>query len=169
MTDTSKSDRILAELHLLGERENIVDVEEARVKIVVFTLGEVHYAFYGERVREILPPMEISPVPGTPPFIAGLVNVRGDVESVVDIRSFLRMPAAADVHGLIALATDGDVRSGILVDAVLDVVDVPEGAISPPLPTLDDAVREFVAGSVEYGDRNVTLLDIGTIFGKIAA
>lgn len=166
--EPAKSDRILAQVDLLRERERVVDVEEMRVKVVIFTIEEGLYALYGENVREILPRTEISPVPGTPPFVAGLVNVRGDVESVIDIRSYLGMPATPEPRGLIALAAKGDVRSGVLVDAVVDVIDVPAGGIKPPLTTLDAAVGEIVAGSLGYAGKSVTLLDIGAIFGKIS-
>lgn len=152
----------------LGERPRIVDVEEAQVKIVIFSIAEELYAFYGADVREILPPAEISPVPGLPEFLPGLINVRGDVESVVDIRHFLQIPTPPSAQGFIVLAAKNDIRSGVLVDAVIDVDDIPLGNISPPLSTLEAGIREFIVGEFDYGARSVALLDLGAIFAKIA-
>ncbi|MBK5275139.1 MAG: purine-binding chemotaxis protein CheW [Desulfuromonadales bacterium] len=161
MNSGEKSDRTFDNL------TEIIDVEEARVKIVIFTLADEYYAFYGENVREILPPTEISPVPGVPEFLAGLINVRGDVESVIDIRHFLGIAASAPSQGFIVLAAKDGICSGILVDAVIDVDDIPVREISPPLSTLDTGIREFIVGVFDYGEKNVTLLDIGKIFAKI--
>jgi purine-binding chemotaxis protein CheW len=152
---------------ILDNPAQIVDVEEARIKIVIFTIADEYYAFYGENVREILPPAEISPVPGVPEFLAGLINVRGDVESVVDIRHFLRIAEPAPSQGFIVLAAKDGICSGILVDAVIDVADIPVREIIPPLSTLDTGIREFIVGVFDYGEKNVTLLDIGKIFAKI--
>jgi len=162
MNNREESDRPL------DERPRIVDVEEARVKIVIFSIAEELYAFYGADVREILPPTEISPVPGLPEFLPGLINVRGDVESVVDIRHFLRIPSSPPAQGCIVLAAKNGIRSGVLVDAAIDVDDILLGDISPPLSTLDTGIREFIVGEFDYKEKSVTLLDVGTLFAKIA-
>jgi len=162
MNSREESDRSL------DERPRIVDVEEARVKIVIFSIAEELYAFYGADVREILPPAEISPVPGLPEFLPGLINVRGDVESVVDIRHFLQIPSPPLLQGFIVLAAKDGVCSGVLVDAVIDVDDILVGDISPPLSTLEAGIREFIVGEFDYGARSVALLDVGNIFAKIA-
>lgn len=150
--------------------DSVVDVNEETVKIVVFTLAGDYYAFNGEDVKEILPRPPISYVPDAPDYILGLINVRGDIESVIGLNHFLGLaltePAASN---RIIVAFKGDIRSGVLVDAVSDVVDVPVSAVKPPLSTLGSAVREFVSGVVEWGGKSIAMLDVGRIFGKMAA
>lgn len=164
--DSLKSDRILSELKLLRESRTITDVDEPMVKVVVFSLAGGLYAFPGSNVLEILPAEGISPIPGTPECIPGLITVRGDIESVIDLRRVLELPADTEAQGQILLATGGDVRSGVLIDGVEDVVDIPRDSILPPPRTMDRQLREFVAGELERDGRSVTLLDPAGVFAR---
>jgi purine-binding chemotaxis protein CheW len=166
--ETPKSERILSEIKLLREREKVRDVDEPVEKIVIFSLSGGFYALPGRDVLEILPADEIYPVPGTPPCIPGLIKVRGDIESVLDLRSVLGLPAGGDRDGLVLLASSGSIRSGVLIDTVEDVADVARSAILPAPSTLGGDVREFVAGRLDFGGRNVVLLDLDKIFGRAA-
>ncbi|MDA8085255.1 MAG: chemotaxis protein CheW [Nitrospiraceae bacterium] len=162
-----KSELILDELKRRKTGERIVEVEEDTVKMVIFSLLGGLYAFPGSEIKEILTLVPMYYVPGSPDFIPGVINVRGDIESVIKINGFLGLtdskPAPA---GRIMIAVSGGVRSGIVVDSVEDVIDVPVSSLRPPLPTLSGAVREYVAGELMYGDKSVTVLDVGKIFGK---
>ncbi|MBZ0155721.1 MAG: chemotaxis protein CheW [Alphaproteobacteria bacterium] len=168
--NTLKSDCILEELRRRKSRGKIVDVEEEKVKVVIFSLLDEWYAFYGSEVKEILHLTEIFYVPGSPDCILGVINVRGDIESVIAVNAFLGLPEGQRTHrSRIALVAAAGVRSGILVDSIIDVVDVPVRSISPPLATLDSPKKEYVAGSLHFNSMSVTLLNIGTILGRIAA
>lgn len=168
--ERTKSDRILEQLRKRSAREKVVDVEEEKVKLVIFSLADDYYAFNGSEVKEImLPPGDISYVPGTPDYILGVINVRGDIESVVAINTFLALPESKRTsRSRIAIAVKGGVRSGIMVDSIEDVLDVPVSSIKPPLSTLDAFKKEFVTGELTFKGRNVTILDTGKIFGKLA-
>jgi len=167
--DSMKSDRILSELKLLRESRTITDVDEPMVTVVLFSLDGELYAFPGANVLEILPVEGISPIPGTPECIPGLITVRGDIESVIDLRRVLDLPPPADAQGQILLATGGEVRSGVLIDGVEDVVDVLRTSILPPPRNLDRQTREFVAGGLERDGRSVTLLDPAGVFARAVA
>lgn len=161
---------ILEELKRRRASEQIVDVDEAQIKLVIFALLDELYAFPGTDVREILPLGKISYVPGAPEYVLGVINVRGDIESVITIHRFLDLPEGRRTpKSRIVLAAKDGVRSGVLVDSIEDVVDVPASRVTPPLSILDDARKELVTGAIEYRNRNVTLLDIGKVFAKISA
>ena len=163
-----KSELILEELKRRQRTKEIIDVEEERVKIIIFTCGSNRYAFYGGHVREFLPKCDISWVPGLPDYLPGLINVRGDIESVIDIRHFLGEEKGDNWTGLIAMAVLEEFRSGIMIDAIKDVVDIPCSSIHPPLSTLDGAARDLVAGTIDYDNETISLLDIGKLAAKIA-
>jgi len=158
-----KSEQILDELKSRQRNKEIVDVEMERVKVVIFKSGANRYAFYGGDVREILPSCEISWVPGLPDYLPGLINVRGDIESVVDIRYFLGEDKRERFTGLIAMAVKDDFRTGVLIDSIEDVVDIPQATVKPPLATLDGASRELVTGNFDYDGISISLLDIGKL------
>lgn len=163
-----KSELILDELKRRQRTKDIVDVEEERVKVIIFNCGANRYAFYGAEIREILQSCEISWVPGLPEYLPGLINVRGDIESVIDIRHFLGEEMRCAVSGLIAMAVHGEFRSGVIIDSIEDVVDIPLSAIKPPLATLNGAARDLVAGEIEHASGMATLLDIGKLAAKIS-
>ena len=163
-----KSELILAELTLRQRTKEVVDVEEELVKIMIFVCGGGRYAFYGSDIREILSGCEIFWVPGLPEYLPGLINVRGDIESVIDVRHFLGMEKAGLGSGLIAMAVREDFRLGVMIDAIDDVVDIPKNAIKPPLSTLNGSARDLVAGEIEYLDQIITLLAIEKLAARIA-
>ena len=162
-----KSEQILTELKLRQLTREVVDVEEERVKVIIFTCGASRYAFLGTEVREFLPNCDISWVPGLPDYLPGLINVRGDIESVIDVGYFLGEERGESFSGLIAMAVRGDFRSGVMIDAITDVVDLGKSAIGPPLSTLDGAARELVTGTIAYRGETVSLVDIGRLAAKI--
>ncbi len=163
-----KSKLILEEIRLRAAKENIVDVEEAQRKFVIFSLLADAYAFNGSEVKEILPLLPVYYVPGCPPFMPGVINVRGTIESVINMNSFLGMPdSTPSPHSRIAIVEAGGVRSGIIVDSVADVVDIPESSVRPTLATLSASISEYVAGEFMNGERNVTILDAGKIFVRL--
>jgi purine-binding chemotaxis protein CheW len=162
-----KSEGILRELQRRDIAKETLDVQEKQIKVVIFTSGRNRYAFYGRDIKEILPPCPISWVPGLPDYLPGLINVRGDIESVVDIRPFLGEEKSGTDDCLIALTGREDFRSGILIDTVEDVVDIPISTIKPPLSTLGGAARDLAIGEVEHAGTAATLLDIGKLAAKI--
>lgn len=155
-----KSDRFLHEIKRREAVREVVDVEEAQVKIVVFTCGTERYAFYGRDIREILPPREIAWMPELPSYLPGLINVRGDIESVIDIRCFLGQEKTDLSQCLVAMAVRDDFRSGILVDTIDDVIDIPSSVVKPPLSTLAGAARDLVTGEIELAGNQVSLIGI---------
>ena len=173
MNDASEkkyaSDRILEKIGRRREREMLVGGEEEKTKVVIFSLHGDLYAFSGESIKELLPPLPVYSVPGTPDFIPGVINVRGQIESVLNINRFLGLSdSKGSQSGRIALAEKDGIRSGVLVDSVEDVADIPVNSIKPPLNILSTAIKEFVSGEFVYHDKLIIMLDIGRIFRKIA-
>ena len=158
-----KSDLILDELKKRQRTRGVVKVEEDQVKVVIVVCGSHLYAFYGSDIREILSTCPVSWVPGLPDYLPGLINVRGDIESVIDLHHILGENGQADHHGVILMAVRFDFRSGIMVDVVEDVVDIPVSKIHPPLGTLNGRVRDLVIGAIDHKGATVSLLDVGKL------
>ena len=167
--DKSKSDFVLEEAKLRREKDKIINIEEERVKVVIFTLSGGDYAFYGDEVKEILSQANIFYVPGTPRFIHGVINVRGEIESVINLAAFLGLPDSVKAaNSRILIAAGDEIRSGVLVESVEDVLDIPVNSIKPPLPTLGQSIKGFIAGEFIYSNKTVTLLSVRRIFEKIS-
>jgi len=165
-----RSDRILSEARRRKAEDRIVGSEAETVDLVIFSLNGDLYAFDGGDVRELLPYETVAFVPGCPDAIEGIVNVRGDIESVLDLHRILGLaPSEPTRSARIVMAVRDGIRSGIRVDSVVDVVSVAADLPERPLSTLDRTVREFaVGGETLYEGRYVILLDVGKIFNRIA-
>lgn len=151
-------------------QEVVVNVEEELTKLVVFVLDSQHYAFGGSSVTEILGPRQIHAVPGCPSSLIGVINVRGEIESVIRLHELLGISSArARTDTPILLGRSPSIRSGILVDGVVDVVDVPLSNILPPPSTLSEHLKIFVKGAFEMGGVTVTLLNMESVLSHYSS
>lgn len=170
MEEKSRSEAIVEELRRFKGRGAVTAVEAPKRKYVIFTLGDALYAFDGVDVKEILPFLEIFPVPGAPPAVPGLISNRGDIEAVIDLHVVLGLPAREQTaHSRIVMIEKAGLRCGMLVDSLVDVVDLPSSSIRPPLATLDDATRELVTGETIHQGQSVVLLDLGRVVAALSS
>lgn len=158
---------VLAEL--LERRRNanqdIVMVEAPTVKLVLFAVGDALFAFPGSNVTEIFPMTTIYWVPGCPPSLEGVINVRGDMTSVIRLGDLLGVEHAADDRrASILLGRGSAMCSGLRVDHVLDVLDVLEERIQPPPSTLPERLQPWVTGVFAYQERSVLVLNLERLF-----
>ena len=109
-------------------------------------------------------------MPGAPQQVPGVINNRGDIEAVIDLRGFFgSAEAGSGPARRIVLAEKAGVRAGVLVDSVVDVVDLALSSIKPPLATLTGVARDLVTGETDYQGDIVVLLDIGRILEALRA
>ncbi len=144
-------------------------------KYMTFQLAEEIYGLEILKVREIIGLMDITRVPKAADFVRGVINLRGKVIPVADLRLKFGMdPCQATEQTVIIVvqyAVGGrSLTMGILVDQVLEVLQIEPGQIEPP-PSLGEAASEaqFVLGVGKAGDRVVFLLDIGKVLGGDAS
>jgi purine-binding chemotaxis protein CheW len=134
------------------------------LEILEFTLGRERYAFASTFVREVFPLTEITPLPGLPTHVLGVVNVRGRILSVMDIRRLLDFPnvGLTNLNKAIILH-HADMELAVLADEVTGVyvVDMDEGQST--LPTLTGNREAFLQGVTR--DR-VVVLDAGKLLAS---
>lgn len=117
------------------------------IEVVEFLLAREHYAIECRFVRDVRALGQVTPVPCTPPFVLGIVNLRGEILSVVDIKKFFDLPdkGLTDLNRLIVLDS-GTMRFGILADAINGVRHVPVSDIQTSLPTLTGIRADYLRG-----------------------
>jgi purine-binding chemotaxis protein CheW len=128
----------------------------AYLEVVEFLLAGERYAVEAGYVREICLLKEFTPLPGTPPFVLGIINVRGQILSVIDIKKFFELPEKGftDLNKVIVLQTE-QMEFGILADAIIGVCSIALNEIQPSLPTLTGIRAEYLRGIMP--DRLVVL------------
>ena len=139
---------------LARENESEQGTEDS-VEVVEFMLDKARYAVESRHVRDIYPLERITSIPCTPDFVLGIVNLRGEILSVIDIMKFIGIPirSSADFSRLIVLAR-GDMRFCILADAIVGARAIRKADMQPHLPA------PMEAGHVHgVADGQLVLLD----------
>lgn len=123
-----------------------------RVRVV-----DEHYALPVEEVAEVVAYGQLTPVPGAPPEVMGVHNLRGQILPVVDLAGPLGLDATEPAR--VVVAESGERRAGLAVDAVVDVGELPPASERPESPHLSGAV--LVDGTL------VGVLDVGSILAPL--
>jgi purine-binding chemotaxis protein CheW len=147
-------------------------VQETRVGVVrwvTFRLAEECYGIDVMQVQEVLRVPDVAAVPGAPAFVMGIINLRGNVVTVLDARKLLAL-AAGDVtdNTRILIVEANGLRVGLLVDSVAEVVDIAPTAIDPP-PTLgkDEGAR-YILGVHSTAEQILILIDLDRLIREDA-
>jgi purine-binding chemotaxis protein CheW len=131
-------------------------------RYVLLSIASAHYAVREAFVTELERVPKITPVPHVPAWVRGVTNLRGDILSVIDMRTFLGLDAAAShsARMLVVRLLNEDFATGLLVDGVDRIVSVPPNQITPPESSLDGPLAPFLTGMCEIEERLVAVLDL---------
>jgi len=133
-------------------------------KYLTFVLGDEEYGLEILKVREIIGLMDITPVPQTPVFIKGVINLRGKVIPVIDLRLKFGMEEAEPTEETCIIVVDiDDTLMGILVDTVSEVLDIASGQIEPAPAFGSHISTEFILGMGKIQGKVKILLDVGRV------
>ena len=126
-----------------GETQTLAD----SIEVVEFLLAHERYAVESSYVREVYPLENLTPLPCTPGFVLGIVNLRGEILSVIDLKKFFELPekGLTDLNKVIVLQS-GNMLFGILADVIAGVRRIPVSDIQPSLPTLTGVREEYLKG-----------------------
>lgn len=160
---TENTQRILKARALALAREPVAKVAEAVIEVVEFSLATERYGIETSYVREVFPFKELTTVPCTPTFFTGIVNVRGCMIAVVDLKKFFDLPANGlhDLHKVIILHSE-EMDLGILADDVAGVRSVPVSQLQATLPTLSGIGQQYLRGVTS---ERLVVLDAARILG----
>ncbi len=140
-------------------------------KFLTFELSHETYGIEILKIREIIGIMEITPVPHAPPSVKGVINLRGKIIPVVDLRLRFELPAAEFTDRTCIIVVDlegeGGVRTlvGTIVDAVSEVSQIPSGDIEPPPELGGETSSGYIQGMAKQKEKVVILLDIDKVLG----
>jgi purine-binding chemotaxis protein CheW len=136
------------------------------LQVVSFTLGAEEYAIEITRVEEIILVEGITRVPQSPAYIEGIINLRGLVIPVVDLRKRLGVGAGSrDERTRVVVARLGGTIVGMIVDAVSQVMRIAKADIQPPPGTIACLAGEYLVGVASRDGRMLLLLDLERVLG----
>jgi len=134
------------------------DIRE--IQVACFRLNDDLYAADIMRIKEIIRPQKLTPLPQAPAFIDGIINLRGAVIPVVDLRKRFDMPARETMATRLLIVRLSGQTLGLVVDDVTEVITVPVKDIKPPPAVSEGVIVNHLLGVCLSGDNLVMLLDI---------
>ncbi len=141
------------------EAETLQNQEEQQ--LVVFDLSTESYGVDIGEVREIIRLQEITKVPRTPEFVEGVINLRGGVIPVIDLRKRFNLPVTDETaDNRIVVVDIGGQNIGVIVDAVTEVLRINTESIEPPSSVITTDESEYLLGIAKLDDRLIILLEL---------
>ena len=120
------------------------------LQLVVFSLGAETYGVPTENVRAVYPLKRVYPVPCTPSFVVGVIDIRGQIYSVIDIHGLFGETRRVGVKlAKVIMVRVNDFEVGVLVDGVRGALSVPPHSIKPPLAAQSALTEEYIRGVTE--------------------
>ena len=147
MTTVTEAERILRERAQALARVPPPPAADTILELLEFGLASERYAIERRYVQEVHPLRELTPLPCTPPFILGIVNVRGRIVPVLDLKKFFELPerGLTDLHRTI-IVRGHDLEIGLLADVIIGIRSVPAESLQPSLPTLTGIRADYLKG-----------------------
>ncbi len=138
------------------------------MQLVVFDLASEFYGVDIGDVREIIRMQTVTRVPGAPPFVEGIINLRGQVIPVVDLRKRLELTVAEQTNEsrIVWVVINGQ-DVGVIVDAVTEVLRIPLSSIEPSSSMVSSVDSDYLRGIAKLESRLIILLEMGKVLAMM--
>ncbi len=134
------------------------------MQLVTFSIGEEEFGVDILKVQEIIRTMEITKVPRAPHFVVGVINLRGKVIPIIDLRKRFGLTSREhDKHTRIIVIEINNMIVGFVVDSVSEVLRIPASTVEPPPPVVAGLESEYISGVGKLEDRLLILLDLDSL------
>jgi purine-binding chemotaxis protein CheW len=141
--------------------ESIKKQDAELQQLVTFSIGDEGFGVDILKVQEIIRTMEITKVPRAPEFVEGVINLRGKVIPIIDLRMRFGLTTREhDKHTRIIVIEINNMIVGFVVDSVSEVLRIPASTIEPPPPVVSGLESEYISGVGKLEDRLLILLDL---------
>lgn len=135
--------------------------DDELLQLVTFSIGEEEFGVDILKVQEIIRTMEITKVPRAQNFVEGVINLRGKVIPIIDMRRRFGLDSKThDQHTRIIVIEINNMIVGFVVDSVSEVLRIPASTVEPPPPVVAGLESEYISGVGKLHDRLLILLDL---------
>jgi len=143
--------------------------KEQMLQLVVFRLALEWYGVEITKVKEVIKVGHVTYLPSSPEHIMGIVNLRGNILSVTDLKTIFSLPheEPTEKARIIAIQS-GILETGLLVDEVVKSIEVPVNKIEPELLTLPVEGRKYIEGQCQVDNKLIALINVEKVFEKRA-
>ena len=135
------------------------------VQLVTFRLADAEYAIDIMQTKEIIRMEKVTLIPNAPDFVEGVINLRGNVIPVIDLKKRFHLREAEGVkNGCIVIVRIQKMEMGIIIDAISKVVHIPQADVQPPPAVLAGSGERYITGVAKVDERLVMILDLMKLF-----
>lgn len=141
--------------------------DASELRVVVFRLGDEVFGANVHQVREIIKIREFTKIPNAPSYVRGVINLRGQITTILDLRRLLGMSSeeiGSDAR--IIILDSRETAVGVIVDVVLGVMRMAQKDIEPPPKIADTSAMEFINGVAKNEKNLIILLDLEKLLEK---
>jgi len=150
-----------------NSNKNVAAVgSDVTLQLVIFSLLGEEFGVSIHDVREIISNTQITPVPQAPSFVEGVINLRGQIIPVVDLRKRFNLEENDHKEDakVVIIEVDDNVL-GLIVDSVSEVLNIPSDSINPPPALVANGIgAEYIKGIGQYNDKMIILIDLQKVF-----
>ena len=139
-------------------------------KLICFRLDQTYYAVSMEKIKEVIEPPEVRTIPGVPFYVNGVMNLRGEIIPIIDLRKLMNTPANTSGDVRVIIYDVNGVYIGFFVDEIAQVVRVASRDILPPPAILLKGLDpKTIGGIFELNNQNVLLFNLEKMLSKTEA
>ncbi|PIP93828.1 MAG: chemotaxis protein CheW [Bdellovibrio sp. CG12_big_fil_rev_8_21_14_0_65_39_13] len=138
-------------------------LEKEEVQLCGFKIGNGHYAVPVLDVQEVIRPQKLTPIPLAPDYIDGLINLRGQIVTAINMRKLFKLEDTPKETYMNIIVRSDDNLYSLVVDEILDVMEVPTKSFENTPDTLDLHIRGFISGVFKLKKQLLVLLNLEKI------
>ena len=125
---------------------------EEYLELLAFLLAHETYAIETQFIREVYPLTDLTPLPCTPDYIFGIINIRGQILTILDMKKFFDLPEKGLTNlNRVIVVEEEDMALGILADEIIEIRNIPKSGLNPPLPTMTGIHAGYIKGVAGEG------------------
>lgn len=147
----------------LGNLQKKVGLLKRTVPIITFHLGEHLFGIYAEKVMEINKDLDITPVPLAPFYVSGIMNLRGQIITVIDLAKKINFKVETKPR-LNLIVRYQDEAISLLIEKINDILEVPEDKLEEPPEKIEGFDKKYVDKIYQLPDRLLTIIKVEKIF-----
>jgi len=146
----------------LGKVEKTLSLQTT-IPVVTFYLGDFLFGIYADKVMEINKDLDITPVPLAPSFILGIMNLRGQIITVIDLAKKINFQVETRPR-LNLIVRNQDEAVSLLIEKISDILEIPETKLEEPPEKIEGFDKEYVDKIYQLPDRLLAIIKVEKIF-----
>ncbi|MES2218006.1 MAG: chemotaxis protein CheW [Pseudomonadota bacterium] len=153
---------------MMEEKSVLASTKEKQqiIQLIVFRVGDEEFGVPINAVQEIIKIGNITPIPDSPDFIRGLINVRGDIVAIIDVRARFSLPTEEEPSKHIVIVKQEGNLFGLMVNEVMEVLRIQESDIKAPPQLMAKIQEDYVYGVITHDSRLIILLDVTKVLSE---